>query len=75
MNFVNKRVLYSILFYILIVMLIFVAKPPLMFDNRGQFKNFGFGSNKTLFSFGVLITAIALVSFYVFAVIDLIFTK
>jgi len=73
MKFVNQRVLYSIVFYILVVMLIFVAKPPLMFDSTGQFKDFGIGTHKTLFSFGVLITSVALVSFYIFALIDLVF--
>jgi hypothetical protein len=56
-------------------MLIFVAKPSLMFDSHtGQFKNFGIGeTQKTLFSFGVLVVVVALLSFYVFAMIDLIF--
>jgi hypothetical protein len=45
-----------------------------MFDRQQQFKNFGIGgSEKTLFSFGVLISIVALISFYLFAVIDLVF--
>jgi hypothetical protein len=75
MNFVNQRTIYSGVFYLLVVALIFVAKPPLMFDRDGEFKNFGIGSQKTLFSFGVLVVTIAMLSFYVFAMIDLIFQK
>ena len=73
MNFVNQRTIYSALFYLLVVGLIFVSKPPLMFDGDGQFKNFGIGTQKTLFSFGVLTVVIALLAYYVFAMIDLIF--
>ncbi len=66
--------IYSIMFYVLVVILIFIAKPSLMFDRQQQFKNFGIGgSEKTLFSFGVLVSIVALVSFYLFAVIDLMF--
>jgi hypothetical protein len=62
------------MFYVLVVILIFIAKPSLMFDRQQQFKNFGIGgSEKTLFSFGVLVSIVALVSFYLFAVIDLMF--
>ena len=73
MNFVNQRTIYSGMFYLLIVCLIFVSKPPLMFDRNGEFKNFGIGSQKTLFSFGVLTVVVALFAFYVFAMIDLVF--
>lgn len=74
MKFVNQRVIYSAVFYVLIVMLIFVAKPSLMFDQNGQFKSFGIGTGqKTLFSFGVLVATVALLSFYLFAMIDLVF--
>ena len=74
MKLVSQRVIYSIMFYVLVVILIFIAKPSLMFDRQQQFKNFGIGgSEKTLFSFGVLVSIVALVSFYLFAVIDLMF--
>ena len=62
------------MFYILIVTLIFIAKPSLVFDKQQQLKHFGIGgTQKTLFSFGVLVIIVALVSFYLFALIDLIF--
>jgi len=75
MNFVNQRTIYSGLFYLLIVTFLFVSKPSLVFDQDGEIKPFGIGTQKTLFSFGVLVIVIALLSFYVFAMIDLVFAK
>lgn len=46
-----------------------------MFDQNGQITAFGVGKEKTIFSFGSIIMAFALVCFYLFAVIDLIFQK
>lgn len=68
----SHRVVYSIIFYLLVVLLVFVAKPSIMFDN-GNIKPFGIGDNKTIVSVGVLSVALAIVSFYLFAVIDIVF--
>jgi hypothetical protein len=46
-----------------------------MFDERGDIKNFGIGDTKTMFSFGVLTVVIAVMSFYTFCIIDLVFQK
>lgn len=73
MSFVNHRTLYSISFYILSIMLLFIAKPKFIFDEHQLFKPFGIGYNKTLFSFGVFTVVLAMVSFYIFAIIDAIF--
>ena len=74
MRFVNCRVIYSILFYILLVVLLFVAKPSLIFNDAGNIKQFGIdgsrNSRKTLFSFGVFTVSLALLSFYLFALVD-----
>lgn len=75
MKFLNQRVIYSIMFYALIVSLLFVAKPTLMFDRAGNFKSFGIGGSKTVFSFGIFVTVTAMVSFYMFTIIDLVFGK
>ena len=73
MRFVSPRVLYSICFYVLIIILLFVATPPLIFDKSRNFRQFGIGEKKTMFSFGVFVVSIAFLSFYLFAIIDLIF--
>ena len=71
---INTRIVYSILFYILLMVLIILAKPSVMFDNDGNIKIFGTGDDKTLFSFGVFSVIVAIISFYIFSMIDLIFS-
>lgn len=78
MKFINSRVIYSLLFYIMAVLLVIVARPDVMFAPNGDIKTFGVGlekdgSAKTIFSFGVFAIVLAIVSFYMFAVIDIIF--
>ena len=80
MKFMTGRVVYSLLFYVLAVLLLFVAKPSMMFSTDGQFKAFGVGSTtdgkpKTVVSFGVAIVVFSIMSFYMFALIDLVFGK
>ena len=72
---VNTRIIYSILFYILLIILIIIAKPSLMFDEDGHLKTFGIGEEKTMFSLGVLTVILALLSFYIFCLIDLVFAN
>lgn len=73
MKFVNNRVQYSVLAYVLLVSLIVIAKPPVFFDTNGNVKPFGIGEDKTIFSLGVLIVSMSILVFYLFAVIDIIF--
>lgn len=69
---INTRIIYSILFYVLFMILIILAKPGIIFDKKGEIKAFGVSdSDKTLFSFGVFTVIIAIISFYIFVMIDL----
>lgn len=69
--------MYAMLFYILLVLLIVIAKPSVIFDSDGKIKPFGIdidgNGNKTMFSFGVFVVVLAVVSFYIFAMIDMVF--
>lgn len=69
----NSRIVYSILFYILVMILLIISKPAIMFENNGEFRSFGVGSDKTMFSFGVFSVVLAIVSFYIFCLIDMIY--
>jgi hypothetical protein len=69
----SPRVIYSILFYILSIILIIISKPSLVYDKNGDVKPFGVGPDKTIFPLGVCVVAFAILSYYVFCVIDLIF--
>ena len=73
-KFFNHRTLYSILFYVLVIVLIIVAKPSFLFDENNQIKQFGVGSeNKTIISMGTIVFFLAIVSYYIFLTIDIVF--
>ena len=72
MPYGNQRTFYSVLFYILVMTLVIVSKPPFIF-NGNKIKPFGVGENKTIFSLGVFVVTTAIFSFYFFCIIDLVF--
>jgi hypothetical protein len=55
------------------MLLIFVKKPKLMYDDNKQIKKFGTGKNETIYSLGVVSLVIAVIVFYIFCLIDMIF--
>lgn len=75
MNQLSSRVIYSVLFYILFSLLIIVSKPSVMFDQNGSLKPFGVGNDKSIFPLGVFVVVAAIVSYYIFCIIDLVFAK
>jgi hypothetical protein len=54
-------------------MLIMVSKPSLLYDDDGEMRRFGVEKHETIFHVGVINVVIAILSFYVFAIIDFIF--
>jgi len=68
-----KRIIYSVLFFILLSTLLVLMKPSFMFDQNRNIKPFGIGEEKTMFSFGVCVVVVAILSFYIFCIIDMIF--
>lgn len=75
MVFVNSRIVYALLFYILLIILVIVSKPSVMFERDGSIRPFGVGEDKTMFSLGVFSIVFAILSFYIFCLVDMIFTK
>ena len=75
MVFINSRIIYAVIFYILLVVLIVLAKPSVMFEKDGTIKQFGIGEDKTMFSLGVFSVVLAIVSYYIFCLVDMIFAK
>lgn len=69
----NTRLIYAVVFFVLLVLLIYTSKPTLIFDNNGDVRRFGIGSERTMFSFGVFTVVLAIMSFYFFCIIDIIF--
>ncbi len=52
-----------------------MQKPRIIFNEDNSLKNFGFGENQTLYSMGTFSIVIAIISFYIFALIDYIFNN
>ena len=71
---ISQRIVYSALFYTLSMILVILTKPREIFESDGSPRSFGIGDEKTLFSLGVLTVVIAVISFYVFTLIDCIFS-
>lgn len=69
----NTRLIYAIAFFVLLISLVSTMKPLLLFDKEGRIRPFGIGDDKTMFSFGVVTAVVAILSFYFFCVIDVIF--
>lgn len=74
-SYLSSRVVYSVAFYVLLMILLFLSKPSVMFDPNGNLRPFGVGYDKTMFSFGVFTVVVAVVSFYIFCIIDLVFSS
>jgi hypothetical protein len=72
---INHRSVYSVLFYVLLIALIIVIKPSWLFYEDGQVRDFGLGTKQTVFSLGVIVVALAIVAYYIFAVIDILFSN
>jgi hypothetical protein len=71
---VNGRIIYSILMFSLSMLLISVTKPITLFNKDASIKNFGLGKHETIFSLGVFTIISAILSFYLFCLIDMIFS-
>ena len=73
MKYLQSRIFYSIFLYTLLITLIFIKKPLLLFHPNGEMKQFGLKTNESIYTIGVLSVVLAIVSFYIFCIIDIIF--
>lgn len=69
-HLLSPRVIYSVAFYLLTVALICVARPSVAFRPDGRIKQFGVGEGSSIFSLGVLCSAVAVLCFYAFCMVD-----
>ena len=70
---VPARVIYSTLFFALAMILVAVVRPAAFFTPSGEPRPFGTGEGRTVFPLGVLVVVAAVLSLYLFALIDLIY--
>jgi hypothetical protein len=68
-----QRLLYSITFYLLLMTVVIMAKPNMLFDQDGKIRGYGVSRGETVFSFGVVSIVLAILCFYLFAIIDFLF--
>jgi len=71
--FINKRLIMSISFFLLSMLLIIISRPPFMFNTDGSIKEFGLDTNQTIYSLGVFVVTLCIIIFYIFSMIDLMY--
>lgn len=70
----NKRLVLSTMFFLLCMVIIVLLKPPFLFnEDDGSIKEFGVGLDKTIYSLGVVVVTLSILSFYIFSMIDLMY--
>lgn len=67
-----QRTWYSSAMYVVLVVITLAVKPGFAFRDDGTMKEFGTGEDRSVFSFGTITSASAIISSMVFAVADLI---
>lgn len=72
--FFKSRISYSVVVFTMSMILVFLTKPAIAFDRNGELKTFGVSEKSdTIYSVGVMTVTLAIVVFYTFCMIDLIF--
>jgi hypothetical protein len=67
------RVIYSIAFFVLIMILLTISKPSAVFAPDGSVRPFGVGQDGTVFPLGVVTVVVAVMAMYTFSMIDLLY--
>lgn len=66
------RAVYSALFFVLFMALVYVARPAFMFDDKNRPRPFGVEPGSTLFPLGVVTVVAAVASMFLFSIIDMV---
>ena len=59
----DNPIMNSILIFLTISILLYAIKPRIMFKKNGEMKSFGYGKNKTCFTFGVTVFTATLIGY------------
>ena len=73
MKYGKSRFVYAILFYLLTVALIYVSRPVALFDNDNSIRRQGMRLGETLFPLSTVCIVVAICSYMIFCLIDLVF--
>jgi len=73
--FPPARVIYSSIFFVLVMTLVVVTKPGLFFLSDGRIRAFGIGKSDrhTVFPLGAVAVLVAVGSMFIFATIDVVY--
>jgi hypothetical protein len=74
-SFPTSRVIYSTIFFVMISFIILYTRPKTMFHENGKPKKFGVGDDETVFSITPILLFTAILSFFLFSVLDLIYVS
>ena len=74
MKYLNSRISYSVTLYVLIMVLVFTMKTKFIFNEDGSIKSYGVNDDKkTIYSLGVISISAAILAFYFFCIVDIVF--
>jgi hypothetical protein len=65
------RTWYSTALYGMLIFIVLATKPKFAFHTDGTIRDFGMGTDRSVFSFGVLTSVSAILSSVTFAALDL----
>lgn len=71
----KARVVYSIAFFLLFMLLLVSTRPRWLFRGDGSPVPFGVGRKHTLFSLGTLTVVVSAASLFAFALLDLFYAR
>ena len=57
---------YSVIVYLTISIAIWIIKPPLIFDEKKNIKQFGVGNKKTIFYYPLILIVLAIILYLIF---------
>ena len=73
MSIINSPIKNAIILYLILITIILYFKPTIIFDVNGNLRVFGLSSDKTVFSFCVISIFLAIISYYLFTLLRIIF--
>ena len=71
--FINKRLILSISFFVLSMLLTITIKPSFLFNSDNSIKEFGLDTNQTIYSLWVFVVTLCIIIFYMFSMVDLMY--
>jgi len=70
---INNPIQKAIIFYLIIMIAIVYIKPKLLYDENNNIKQFGFGSNQTIFSLYMVGIILPIILYAMFALANCVY--